>query len=201
MVRRQLVNRGISDPYVLKAMHEVERHRFVPEEWQSRAYDDSALPIGQKQTISQPYIVAYMLEKLQLRPSDRVLEIGTGSAYQAALLGEIAEEVYTIEIVDSLAEEARQLLDSMGYDNVQVVVGDGYSGYPEKAPYDAITVTAAGREIPPPLIEQLADGGRLLMPVGEAGRMQYLELITKKGETIERERLVAVRFVPFTRKD
>src|SRR5690606_6869724 len=165
MVSDQLLARGIIDTETLKAMRKVERHLFVPDQNRSQAYNDSPLPIGHGQTIPQPYIVAYMTQLLNVSQGDKVLEIGTGSGYQAAILGEIAKEVFTIEIVEALGEQAKRRLKALGYDNVTVIVGDGYSGFQKEAPFDAIMVTAAAGDIPSPLIEQLKDGGKLVMPV------------------------------------
>lgn len=195
MVERQLRARDIHDERVLEAMASVPRHRFVPPEYQQSAYSDGPLPIGEGQTISQPYIVAYMTQLLELEPDDRVLEIGTGSGYQAAVLGQIAGKVYSVERVQSLAERARQQLDELGYDNVHVVQRDGSGGLPEHAPYDAIIVTAAAPDAPNPLKEQLAEGGRLVVPVGSRGG-QVLERWTRWGDDMERERLAPVAFVP-----
>ncbi|HEX9933936.1 MAG TPA: protein-L-isoaspartate(D-aspartate) O-methyltransferase, partial [bacterium] len=178
MVEEQIRRRGIQDPLVLKAMMSVPRHCFVPEAMRAYAYDDQPLPIGHDQTISQPYIVAYMTEKLRLTGSEKVLEIGTGSGYQAAVLAEIVREVYTIEIVEPLAEEAGRLLKQQGYARVHRRTGDGYGGWPEAAPFDAIIVTAAPKSIPPTLVDQLADGGRMIVPVGDW--FQELVLLTKR---------------------
>jgi protein-L-isoaspartate(D-aspartate) O-methyltransferase len=199
MVYWQLVKRNIKNEQVLDAFLKVKRHLFVPERYAAMAYEDRPLPIGHNQTISQPYIVAYMVETADIQPEERVLEIGTGSGYQAAILGEIAKEVYTIEIIEELGRRARRLLHELGYDNVHVKIGDGYEGWPEHAPFDAILVTAAIAEVPEPLIEQLAEDGRMLIPVGDPKRLQYLELLRKRKGKIRRERLVPVRFVPFTR--
>ena len=166
MVRTQIAARGITNKRVLAAMEKVERHRFVPSALRSVAYNDYPLPIGQGQTISQPYIVALMTDLLQLDGTEKVLEIGTGSGYQAAILGELAREVYTIEIIDTLAKSAEKRLKSLGYANIIVRSGDGYLGWPEKAPFDAIMVTCAPDSIPQPLVDQLADGGRIVIPVG-----------------------------------
>ena len=195
MVRYQLEARGIRDPNVLQAMRKVKRHLFVSDEMASFAYSDGALPIGYNQTISQPYIVAYMTEALRVHPEDRVLEVGTGSGYQAAVLAEIAKEVYSIEILPELAREASERLKKLGFTNVQVKQGDGYQGWPEYAPFDAIIVTAAPEALPPKLIEQLRNpGGRMIVPVG-SGR-QELILIRKTEEGIKQETLIPVRFVP-----
>lgn len=200
MVEHQIEARGISDPRVLQAMRTVPRHEFVPGSLRAAAYDDSALPIGEGQTISQPYIVALMTELLVLEPGDRVLEVGTGSGYQAAVLAEIGAEVYTIEIIPSLADTARKLLARLGYRNITVRCGDGYHGWPDQAPFDAIIVTAAPDQPPPALVDQLKPGGRLVMPLGPPQRTQELVLITKSGDgTVRQERVALVRFVPLTR--
>jgi len=198
MVETQLVGRDIVDPKVLGVMRRVPRHLFVPERLREYAYADHPLPIGEDQTISQPYIVAYMTQALKLEKDDRVLEIGTGSGYQAAVLAELVKEVYTIEIIPVLAERAGRLLKELGYDNIQVRTGDGYLGWPEKAPFDAIMVTAAPDHIPEPLIEQLQEEGRLVLPVGD--EYQELVRVVKKGEETQIERLLPVRFVPMTGK-
>ena len=195
MVDQQLAPRGISDERVLQVMREVPRHRFVPPDLQNAAYNDNPLPIGCNQTISQPYIVAYMTEKLQLEPGDRVLEIGTGSGYQAAVLSRLAEQVYTIERIEELARRAQQALKDLGYENIQFRMGDGSCGWAEAAPYDAIIVTAAAPEIPPPLIDQLADGASLVAPVGPAGYQDLVRLIKRGGRT-HSEHLTPVAFVP-----
>ncbi len=196
MVRSQIEARGVRDARVLAAMRAVPRHELVPSQLRQQAYADHPLPIGQGQTISQPYIVAYMTEKLKLSGDERVLEIGTGSGYQAAVLGELAAEVYTIEIVESLARRAARDLKKLGYENIHARHGDGYRGWPEEAPFDAIIVTAAPGQIPEPLVEQLAVGGRMILPVGEA--YQELILITRDEEGVHRRRLIGVRFVPMT---
>ena len=201
MVRSQLEDRRITDAATLQAMRTVKRELFVPERYKKYAYRDGPLPIGYDQTISQPYIVAFMVSTIHPKPTDRVLEIGTGSGYQAAVLGEIVAEVYTIEIVDELGAIAMDRLDSLGYDNVHVRLGDGYHGWPEAAPFDAILVTAAPEEVPQPLIDQLREGGRLVIPVGSMMGVQELLLLTKKKGKITRERLLPVRFVPFTREN
>lgn len=195
MVERQIANRGISSPRVLEAFRSVPRHEFVPEHKREFAYSDGPLPIGKGQTISQPYIVAYMTEVLKLTPDDRVLEIGTGSGYQAAILGELAGEVYTIERHQSLAETAARRLERMGYDNIHVVQGDGTHGLPEHAPFDGVIVTAAAPEVPRPLLDQLAEGGRLIMPVGSRGG-QVLKLYEKEEGDIHIQTLSPVAFVP-----
>ena len=200
LVAEQLAARGIVDPVVLGAMRRVPRHLFVPARLREYAYEDYPLPIGEEQTISQPYIVAFMTQALQLKRTDKVLEIGTGSGYQAAVLAEIVGRVHTIEIIPSLAQSARERLERLGYDNVQVRTGDGYVGWPEAAPFDAIMVTAAPDHIPPALIEQLRDGGRLVLPVGEVGAVQELVRVIRRGDDVELERLLPVSFVPMTGK-
>jgi protein-L-isoaspartate(D-aspartate) O-methyltransferase len=199
MVDRQIRARDVTDARVLAAMRKVPRERFVPPELAARAYDDTALPIGLGQTISQPYIVAYMTEALGVEPHHRVLEIGTGSGYQAAILGELARTVYTIEIVPELARRAADVLKALGYRNVQVREGDGFAGWPEQAPFDRILVTAAPAEIPKPLLDQLAPRGRLVIPVGEQGRTQWITIVDKTPEGLSRRRTIPVQFVPFTR--
>ena len=185
---------------VLEAMERVPRHRFVPEGWRFAAYEDQPLPIGAGQTISQPFIVAFMTELLEVAPGDRVLEVGTGSGYQAAVLAELGAQVYTIEIVAELGQRAAQTLKELGYSAVAPRIGDGYLGWPEAAPFDAIVVTAAADEIPKPLLDQLKPGGRLVIPVGAVFDAQDLLLVTKSadGKTSERE-VLPVRFVPLTR--
>ena len=195
MVKTQIEGRGIVNADVLAALQKVERHRFVPERYVSEAYSDHPLPIGEGQTISQPYIVAFMTEVLKLKRSDKVLEIGTGSGYQAAILGELCDSVYTIEIVEVLGKQAAKLLDDLGYDNIQVMVGDGYKGWPEYAPFDAIIVTCSPTEVPKPLQEQLAEGGRMVIPVGER-YAQELVLLTKRGGKLRKDHILPVRFVP-----
>lgn len=196
MVELQIEARGVKDPAVLAAMRAVPRHLFVPTSLTAQAYIDNPLPIGEGQTISQPYIVARMTELLQPQPGDTVLEIGTGSGYQAAVLAEIVAKVFTIEIVEPLAKRAETLLDSLGYGNVEVKAGDGYRGWPEHAPFSKIIVTAAPGEIPKPLLEQLAEHGRMVIPVGE--RWQDLLLVTKVDGRIKREKMADVLFVPMT---
>ncbi len=198
MVKTQIMARGVQDSLVLKAMTRVKRHRYVPENLQYAAYNDEPLPIGHGQTISQPYIVAYMTEALRLKGGEKVLEIGTGSGYQAAVLAEIAGDVYTIEIVEPLGKEAKAVLEEEGYQNIHCRVGDGYQGWPEAAPFDGIIVTAAPPSIPEPLIQQLKEGGRMIVPVGTW--FQDLILITKRKGKVEKERLIPVRFVPMTGK-
>lgn len=199
MVRQQIAARGISDKATLEAMRMVERHKLVPDDMLRHAYDDSPLPIGNGQTISQPYIVALTTEQIRPRPGMKVLDVGTGSGYQAAVLAEIVDEVYSIEIVEELANRAKHNLAEMGYENIHVGAGDGYHGWEEHAPFDAIVVAAAPASIPQPLLDQLKPGGRLVIPVGEAGD-QHLRLVekTKDGKIKERN-LLPVRFVPFTR--
>jgi protein-L-isoaspartate(D-aspartate) O-methyltransferase len=199
MVDEQIAARGISDPAVLEAMRTVRRHWFVPGVPPELAYADRPLPIGHRQTISQPFIVAYMTQLVRPDASDRALEVGTGSGYQAAILGEIVDSVYTIEIVPELARTASNRLAQMGYGNVRVRAGDGYRGWPEHAPFDIIVVTAAPERVPAPLIGQLAEDGRMVIPVGPEGATQQLTLITKSDGEITRERITPVRFVPFQR--
>ncbi len=196
MVREQIEARGVRDAATLRALREVPRHLFVALALAREAYDDHPLPIGDEQTISQPYIVAFMTEALGLRGGERVLEVGTGSGYQAAVLARIAERVYSIEIVPRLAAEASARLARLGYANVEVRAGDGYRGWPEAAPFDAIIVTAAAPRVPEPLKQQLKDGGRLVLPVGDES--QELLRITRRGTRFEDQRLIPVRFVPMT---
>jgi protein-L-isoaspartate(D-aspartate) O-methyltransferase len=199
MVARQVEARGVLDARVLDALRAVRRHRFVPDDLARLAYDDGPLAIGYGQTISQPYVVGLMSEAVDLAPEERVLEIGTGSGYQAAVLAHLAQTVHTIEIVEPLAERARKTLADLGYANVTCHVGDGFRGLPDEAPFDAIVVTAAPPEVPPPLIEQLAVGGRLVIPVGDAHRGQELMLYEKRADgTFVQQRLIPVRFVPMT---
>jgi protein-L-isoaspartate(D-aspartate) O-methyltransferase len=195
MVKTQIVSRGIRDERVLAAMRAVPRHRFVPDHVVGSAYRDSPLPIGGGQTISQPYIVALMTELLQLQVSDKVLEIGTGSGYQAAVLAQIAAEVITVERIPALAKDAFQTLTDLGYENIGVKVSDGTLGWPDEAPYDVIIVTAAAPSIPDPLKEQLADGGRLVAPVGPR-RAQTLQRVRRTGDRFHTESLIGVAFVP-----
>lgn len=198
MVERQIRQRGVTDQDVLEAMERVPRHEFVPGEYQSQAYADRPLPIGYGQTISQPYIVALMTELLQLKTTDRVLEIGTGSGYQAAILAEIVAEVYTVEIIEALAVEATARLKRLGYDNVKTLHADGYFGWEEHAPFDAIIVTAAPDHIPQPLVQQLQDGAKLVIPVGPPGGYQTLWEVTKTGEEVTKRNVTGVLFVPLT---
>ena len=196
MVRTQIRARGISDEGVLNAMLKVDRHKFVPEETRHLAYSDRPLLIGEGQTISQPYIVALMTELLELKKGDRVLEVGTGSGYQAAILAELADHVYTIEIIESLGRSAERLLRGLGYRNIDVKIGDGYIGWEGFAPFDAIIVTAAPPHIPQPLLDQLKEGGKLVIPVGDF--YQDLKKITKVKGQIESQDIIPVVFVPMT---
>ncbi|MBN1350566.1 protein-L-isoaspartate(D-aspartate) O-methyltransferase [candidate division KSB1 bacterium] len=197
MVEKQLARRGIKDRRVLDAMRKVPRHEFVPKILVSEAYDDKPLPIGERQTISQPYIVGFMTEQLRLTPGDTVLEIGTGSGYQAAILAEIVSQVYSIEIIERLYRNAGEILKRLGYKNITLRCGDGYQGWLEKAPYDAIIVTAAPDHIPQPLIDQLNIGGRMIIPVGDY--FQELVLLTKNQDgSMAKSNVLPVRFVPMT---
>jgi protein-L-isoaspartate(D-aspartate) O-methyltransferase len=201
MVRNQLAapSRGIRHEGVLRAMDTVPRHRFVPPSQQAQAYDDHPLPIGYGQTISQPYVVAFMTEQLDPQPEDRVLEIGTGSGYQAAVLAELVKEVYSIEILPALAQSAESTLKELNITNVHVRAGDGYQGWTEKAPFDAVIVTCAPDHVPQPLVEQLREGGRMIIPVG--GRYsQELVLLRKERASLRRQAVLPVRFVPMTGK-
>ncbi len=199
MVRDQIERRKVTSPAVLRAMRSVPRHEFVPTQLRSQAYADHPVPIGYGQTISQPFIVAFMTEAVRPRRKDRVLEVGTGSGYQAAVLAEIVDTVYTIEIVPQLAESAEDRLSRLQYKNVMVRHGDGYHGWAEVAPFDVIVVTAAAEHVPPPLIEQLKDGGRMIIPVGTPFIMQYLILLEKSNGEVKTTSLLPVRFVPFRR--
>jgi protein-L-isoaspartate(D-aspartate) O-methyltransferase len=198
MVRNQIEARGVRDPAVLTVMRRVPRHRFVPTEYLDAAYEDHPLPIGYGQTISQPYIVALMTEALKIKPGSRVLEIGTGSGYQAAILAELDAEVYTVEIIPALAQEAEQRLRDLGYGKVRVLNADGYFGWPEHAPFDAIIVTAAPDHLPQPLANQLKEGGRLIIPIGPQGSFQTLWLFEKKNGELAATNLGGVIFVPLT---
>ncbi len=196
MVRDQIEARRVKDKKVLEAMRKVPRHWFVPADMKSYAYQDRPLPIGFDQTISQPYIVAYMTEALQANPDDKVLEIGTGSGYQAAVLAETVDEVYSIEIICELEKRASNTLSELGYDNVHTRCADGYKGWPEHAPFDAIIVTAAPGHVPEPLVEQLAKGGNMVIPVGDYSQKLYR--ISKTEHGVEKQELLPVRFVPMT---
>lgn len=197
MIEDQLIARGIKDQRVLAAMEAVPRHEFVPAELRDRAYEDRPLPIGYEQTISQPYIVAFMSEALKLQPTDRVLEIGTGSGYQAAVLGKLAGEVYSIEIIEPLAQRATVDLKRLGFTNVHVRAGDGYQGWPDAAPFDAIIVTCAPDHVPEPLVQQLKEGGRMIIPVGDANGQRLYVLVKRDGKT-EQRAVLPVMFVPMT---
>jgi protein-L-isoaspartate(D-aspartate) O-methyltransferase len=198
MIEQQLKPRGIKDERVLAAMARVPREEFVPQNARAEAYEDGPLPIGYDQTISQPYIVAFMTEQLRPKPGDRVLEIGSGSGYQAAILAELVADVYTIEIVEPLAKTAEATLQRLGYKNVHIEVGDGYKGWPEEAPFDAIIVTCAPENVPQPLVDQLQDGGRMVIPVGERFAQQ-LYLLEKKDGHLKESVTLPVRFVPMLR--
>ncbi len=198
MVERQIMSRGVKDMRVIGAMTKVPRHLFIPEKSRSHAYDDAPLPIGKGQTISQPYIVALMTELLEPKENHRILEVGTGSGYQAAVLAEIVDSVYSIEIICELQERADSTLKSLGYSNIVTRCGDGYDGWPEASPFDGIIVTAAPGKVPQPLLDQLKEGGLLVIPVGD--HMQYLEVYTRAGDKFEKKRIIPVRFVPMTGK-
>jgi protein-L-isoaspartate(D-aspartate) O-methyltransferase len=198
MVQEQLKARGVSDQRVLAAMKKVRRDEFVPANLKTSSYADQPLPIGYRQTISQPYIVAFMTEQVRPSPKDRILEIGTGSGYQAAILAELAGEVYTIEIIEPLAKTAEATLQRLGYKNVHVKAGDGYKGWPEHAPFDAVIVTCAPDHVPQPLIDQLKEGGRMIIPVGGGLGYQQLYLLEKKNGKLQRRAVLPVRFVPMT---
>jgi protein-L-isoaspartate(D-aspartate) O-methyltransferase len=200
MVRTQIEARGIEDQATLTALRNVERHLFVPKYLMDDAYDDNALPIGYGQTISQPYIVGFMTEILEPKSHYKVLEVGTGSGYQAAVLAEIVDSIFTIEIIDELGTTAKSRLKKLNYKNIRVKIADGYFGWEEYAPYDAIIVTAAAEFIPPPLIKQLKNGGKMVIPVGTPFMVQTLMLVEKDDDKITTKNLLPVRFVPFTRK-
>ena len=201
MVREQLAapGRGITNSRVLMVMNKVPRHEFVPSMYRKQAYDDQPLPIGYGQTISQPFVVAFMTEKLEPKPTDKVLEIGTGSGYQAAVLANLVREVYTIEIVEPLARQAETTLKQLGYTNVLIRAGDGYKGWPEHAPFDAIIVTCAPDHVPQPLLDQLKEGGRMIMPVGRQGD-QELCILRREANQVKKSAVLPVRFVPMTGK-
>jgi protein-L-isoaspartate(D-aspartate) O-methyltransferase len=200
MVKQQIEKEGVRSPTVLAAMRSVQRHLFIPESMRSYAYSDRPVPIGYGQTISQPYIVAYMTQVIDPQPDFRVLEIGTGSGYQAAILAGMVKAVYTIEIVRPLGQSATERLQQLGYNNVSVKIDDGYHGWKEHAPFDAIVVTAATAYIPPPLLDQLRENGKMIIPVGSPFQTQWLMLVTKKDGKATTKRLLPVSFVPFTRK-
>ena len=201
MIDQQIRGRGVRNERVLEAIARVPRHLFVPEAHRPEAYGDHPLPIGRGQTISQPYIVAYMTELLDPRPEHRVLEIGTGSGYQTAVLAELVREVYSIEIIDELAERARGVLTSLGYTHVRLRTGDGYGGWPEAAPFDGILVTAAPPEIPQALVDQLAVGGTLVVPVGPTGNVQMMTVVRKSADGTTIDRTIPVQFVPMVEPD
>ncbi len=198
MVRLQLKYRGISDPKILEAFSKVPRDAFVPAEYRRYSYADQPIPIGEGQTISQPYIVAYMTEVLQVRPNEKVLEIGTGSGYQAAILAELDVEVFSIEVNEILADRASTTLENLGYKKINLKTGDGYEGWEEHAPFDAILVTCSPASVPPKLREQLAEGGRMIIPVGMQNSVQYLYLLDKQKGIIRQKNVMPVRFVPMT---
>jgi protein-L-isoaspartate(D-aspartate) O-methyltransferase len=200
MVSRQIAARGVRDEAVLNAMRSVPRHLFVPEAIQDSAYNDSPLPIGEGQTISQPYIVALMTELLEMQPDHRVLEIGTGSGYQAAVLSGLAEEVFSIEIKGVLHQRARGILEELEYRNVHTRHGDGYYGWEEEAPFDGIIITAAVDHVPPPLLRQVVDGGKIVLPLGHPFSYQNLVVVTKQGEDFRLQQITGVLFVPMTGK-
>ena len=198
-MERQLRQHGVTDPRVLDAMRTVPRERFVPADLVVRAYEDGPLPIGCGQTISQPYIVAHMTEVLDVSPTHKVLEIGTGSGYQAAVLGELVREVYSVEIVPELARRAEATLRGLGRTNIHILIADGYAGWPDQAPFDRIIVTAAPEAVPEPLVAQLAPGGRLVIPIGSQGETQWMTIVDKTDEGVAQSRTIPVQFVPFTR--
>ncbi|MBW1828390.1 MAG: protein-L-isoaspartate(D-aspartate) O-methyltransferase [Deltaproteobacteria bacterium] len=196
MVKEQIIARGVKDPRVIKAMEKIPRHDFVPIRLSAHSYMDTPLPIGLGQTISQPYIVAFMTEALDLRSGDRILEIGTGSGYQAAVLAELVSAVYTIEILPELGERAKETLEKLQYKNIHVKIGDGFKGWPEMAPFDAVIVTCAPEQIPPALVDQLKEGGRMIIPVGKEGGVQKLVKLTKHEGKVQTQAVMDVRFVP-----
>ncbi len=199
MLHDQIEGRGITHRETIRAMHLVARHRLVPKEQVDNAYQDGPLPIGYGQTISQPYIVAYMTQAIKPEKGQKILEIGTGSGYQAAVLAEIVDQVYSVEIIKPLGERAKRDLELLGYKNIQIKIGDGFFGWEQFAPFDAIIVTAAAEFVPPPLLAQLKDGGRMVIPVGSSFTTQQLVLIEKRGDHISSRNLLSVRFVPFIR--
>lgn len=202
MVEEQIEARGIKNKEVLRAMRAVHRHQLVPEEYRRVAYQDSPLPIGNEQTISQPYIVALMTELIQPENGMKILEIGTGSGYQAAVLAEIVDQVYTLEIIPELGQRAEKDLRKLGYDNIHLRIADGYNGWEEHAPFDAIVVTAAVKDdIPPALIRQLKEGGKMVIPIDAGSRFHELVLVEKMGDSIKKKHVLPVRFVPFTRSN
>jgi protein-L-isoaspartate(D-aspartate) O-methyltransferase len=201
MVNEQIKKRGVKDERVLLAMQQVPRHLFVPQEYQKQAYEDYPLPIGDGQTISQPYIVAFMTEMAQIKPGHKVLEIGTGSGYQAAILSILTDRVFTIEIKENLARKAAKTLSALGFKNIQIRCGDGYAGWPEEAPFDSIIVTCAAEHIPPALFQQLKEGGRMIIPLGDPEGNQVLALVRKIKGKAEVKELLGVRFVPMIHKD
>jgi protein-L-isoaspartate(D-aspartate) O-methyltransferase len=200
MVENQIEARDITDPAVLEAMRTVPRHLFVPADHLNQAYNDHPLPIGYGQTISQPFIVALMTDLVDLQAGERALEIGTGSGYQAAILAQVTDEVYTIEIIPELAERAQQTFDRLGYEQITAKQADGYHGWPEQAPFDAILVTAAPDHVPQPLVNQMADGGRMVIPIGPPGGYQSLWVLERQGAEVLRTNWGGVRFVPLTRR-
>jgi protein-L-isoaspartate(D-aspartate) O-methyltransferase len=198
MVQRHLVERGIKDPRVLEAFRTVPRHKFLPEESQRMAYDDESIPIGQGQTITPPYDVAMMTEALEPRPTDRVYEVGTGSGYQASILGQVVKEVYSVEIHEPLGKRAAEVIKSLGYTNIHTRIGDGYAGWPEAAPFDAVIVTCAPQLVPAPLVEQLKEGGRMVIPIGDRfNQMVYLK-VKRDGKLVDVRELRPTLFVPMT---
>lgn len=201
MVSRQIEARGVQHAATLNAMKRVPRHLFIPEYLWSHAYNDGPLPIGYEQTISQPYIVAYMTSLIEPEKGEKILEIGTGSGYQAAVIAEIVDSVFTVEIVDELAKTASDKFEQLGYENIYVKLGDGYFGWEEHAPFDKIIVTAAAEEVPPILIDQLKEGGLMIIPIGPEFSVQHLVLIEKKDGKVKKRNMLPVRFVPFTRED
>lgn len=198
MITEQIVRRGVTDPQILAAMQKVPREEFLPPDVKNMAYDDRAIPIGYGQTISQPYVVAFMTRALALKPGDRVLEVGTGSGYQTAVLAELVKNVYTIEILPVMGERAAATLQRLGYTNISTKIGDGYRGWPDAQPFDAVIVTCAADAIPQPLVDQLAEGGRMIIPVGPQGEPQNLVILKKTGGKLEQKKVLPVTFVPMT---